>query len=67
MKPSLSTFLMGLLITLTVVVGNAMTTFEVQNLTDLRVWLVGVATGCIRQAGIYIVRELALRRGMTDE
>ena len=62
-----STFFVGLAITLTVVVGEAATSFNPQGLADVRMWLIGVATASVRQAAVYILREIALRRPTVTE
>lgn len=62
-----STFFVGLAITVTVVVGEAATSFNPRGLSDVRMWLVGVATATVRQAAVYILREIALRRPPVTE
>lgn len=53
--PSKNTLLVGLLITVTVAVGQAMATFDPETLTDVRVWAVGLLGAVVRQVGAYLV------------
>lgn len=60
--PSRNTILIGLLITVTVAVGQAAAAFEPEVITDWRAWAVGAGGAIVRQIGVYLVHTFGSAR-----
>ena len=51
----------GVLITATVPVAEALLTFNPESITDWRAWAVGIAAGSVRQVASYVLARIAER------
>lgn len=57
------TLVIGLLVTASVPIVEAAVRFDPDRITDWRSWAVGIAAGCVRQAGVYLMAKM-VERGM---
>lgn len=56
------TLAVGILVAGSVPVLEALTTFDPEKITDLRVWAIGLGAGFVRQAAVAAIAVIASRR-----
>jgi hypothetical protein len=59
---NLKTLGVGVLITVTVVLAEALVNFDPASITDWRSWAVGLGAGVVRQVASYVLARVAERQ-----